>query len=128
MIWLKELLTILPAAIAAYNTRKQTKLDAEVKIEQAKTAATVERIARGEMHEYDWEIEQIRNSSWKDEWFVMVFSVPMVMSFIPGYDVYVTSGFAVLETTPEWYRWMLAAIVGATFGYRKMVDFMDRKR
>jgi hypothetical protein len=56
--------------------------------------------------------------SWKDEYLLVLFSVPLILSFIPGMVNYVKDGFAVLATLPEWYQWSITGMVAATFGLR----------
>lgn len=57
-------------------------------------------------------------SSWKDEYELIVVSVPTIMCFIPGLDVYVHKGFAALETTPGWFQFLLVTIFLANYGIR----------
>mgnify|MGYP001137417498 CR=1 FL=1 len=73
----------------------------------------------------DWEAIQAKNSgtSLKDEWLTALFSVPLVMSFIPGAVPYVNEGFVVLETMPAWYQYTLSVIVAASFGVNKAIGW-----
>jgi len=73
----------------------------------------------------DWEAIQAQNSStsWKDEWLTLLFSVPLVMCFIPPLVPYVKAGFLVLHGMPEWYRYYLGVIVAASFGVRQVLNF-----
>jgi hypothetical protein len=63
------------------------------------------------------------NSSWKDEWLTLLFSVPLVMAFFPSAVPYVIDGFKALEEMPEWYRVYLGVIMAASFGVRQLVNF-----
>jgi len=56
--------------------------------------------------------------SWKDEYLLLLFSIPLILSFIPGTVVWVEDGFAVLDTLPMWYQWAITGMVAATFGIR----------
>jgi hypothetical protein len=40
----------------------------------------------------------------------------------------VTEGFRALKECPDWYNWMLGIAVGSAFGYRRIADFMSRKK
>ena len=73
-------------------------------------------------HEADWDNIQATNSgtSFKDEWFTLLFSVPLVMAFIPEMVPVVSDGFAVLEGMPDWYKAFLGAAVAASFGIRTL--------
>jgi hypothetical protein len=68
----------------------------------------------------NWEMEFARQaaSSWKDEYTLIVVSIPAVLSFIPQCDVYVSKGFAALAQTPVWYQTMLITLFLATVGIR----------
>jgi len=76
-------------------------------------------------HESNWDNIQATNSgsSWKDEWLTLLFSVPLVMAFVPSAVPYVIEGFNALETMPEWYRVYLGVIMAASFGVRQLVNF-----
>lgn len=110
-----------PKLADVYIQKKQ--LEQEVELEKlrgkaAYEAAKTRRAEQSEGHDHEWELESIRNSGWKDEWVLLVLSIPMILVFIPYTQETVRLGFAALETTPLWYRIMLATIYLATFGIR----------
>ena len=76
-------------------------------------------------HEANWDNIQAANSSnsLKDEWLTLLFSVPLVMAFVPSAVPYVIDGFKALEEMPEWYRVYLGVIMAASFGVRQLVNF-----
>ena len=89
------------------------------------------KIARGEAKAAtaaSWEQEAMKNSatSWKDEYILLLFSIPLIMCFIPSAVPYVKEGFAVLDTMPDWYKVTLSVIVAASFGVRSVIGFMNR--
>lgn len=127
MKWVIDLLQIVPNVVRAYATRKQSKLDSELRVNEAVTTAKIEAVKAGDLSAAAWENLQIQNSGWKDEWFTIVLSIPLVMSFVPGLEYYVMSGFNVLSGTPEWYQWALMVAISASFGFRKLADFMGKK-
>lgn len=65
-----------------------------------------------------WEQASIQNSGWKDEFVLLVLSIPLLLVFVPATSPVVLGGFQVLESTPDWYRWLLVTIYAATFGIR----------
>lgn len=75
-------------------------------------------------HEANWDNIQASNAgtSWKDEWLTLLFSVPLVMAFVPSAVPYVIDGFKALEQMPEWYRVYLGVIMAASFGFRQLVN------
>jgi hypothetical protein len=76
-------------------------------------------------HEASWDNIQATNSgtSFKDEWFTLLFSIPLVMAFIPEAVPIVQNGFAVLENMPEFYKAFLGAAVAASFGIRGLAKW-----
>jgi ABC-type multidrug transport system permease subunit len=104
-----------------------SKANNEVKVAEAKAKATImEKQATGEI---DWDLEAIKGSqnSWKDEWLVILFSIPLILAFVPGAEHIVQSGFAQLETMPEWYQYSLGVIIAASFGVRGATKFFGKK-
>ena len=51
----------------------------------------------------------------------------LAMCFIPSLQPYLAEGFAILDTTPEWFRWAMLASIGASFGLRGFDRFTGRK-
>ena len=66
-------------------------------------------------------------SSWKDEWLVILFSVPLILAFIPGMEGVVANGFEQLKSMPEWYQYSLGVIVAASFGVRSATKFFGKR-
>lgn len=109
------------AAVEAYKVRTEAKnklelakLESELQAERAWAEWRVKNIDADSA----WETESIRNAGWKDEFVLLVLSVPLVLVFVPPAAPYVLNGFAILETTPEWYRWLAVMIYAATYGIR----------
>jgi hypothetical protein len=103
--------------IEGKNIKTKAKAEAEASVvkTQAKSAA-------------DWETAMARasNQSWKDEWLTILFSIPLVLSFVPSAVPYVREGFAVLATMPEWYQTGLSIIIAASFGVRGAIGIMNK--
>lgn len=108
---------------------KQSKVDAQI----ANTSAQVNhviRMAEGEQAaDIDWDKIQAQNagSSWADEWFVILLSIPAIMAFIPGLAQYVGYGFDELAKAPDWYLGAFGVAVAASFGFRKFANRMTAK-
>ena len=103
------------------------KAETGAKVAKAKAEAVImERKATGEL---DWDLEMAKGSqsSWKDEWLTVLFSIPLVMAFIPGMEEVVANGFARLNEMPEWYQYSLGVIVAASFGVRSASKFFGKK-
>ena len=106
---------------------EKTKAETGAKVARAKAEATImEKKATGEL-ECDLEMARGSQSSWKDEWLVILFSVPLILAFIPGMDGVVANGFAQLAAMPQWYQYSLGIIVAASFGVRSATKFFGKK-
>ena len=73
----------------------------------------------------NWENIQAGNagSSWKDEWFTLLFSIPCILAFYEPAVPAVMRGFSVLEGMPDWYKAFLGAAVAASFGLRGLANW-----
>jgi len=103
--------------IEGKNIKTKAKAEAEASVmkTQAKSAA-------------DWETAMARasNQSWKDEWLTILFSIPLVLAFVPSAVPYVREGFEVLATMPNWYQTGLSIIIAASFGVRGAIGIMNK--
>jgi len=96
----------------------------KLELEEAIQARKVQLISQGLTADMNWEMEFAKQaeSSWKDEYTLLVVSVPAVLAFVkvPFIDgpVIVTEGFQALAQTPLWYQGLLLSIFFATYGIR----------
>jgi hypothetical protein len=106
------------------NKVEQTKAAGQLKIaiEQRKT-----RMATGEI-DWDQTMAEASKDSWKDEWILGLWSIPLILSFTgeKGVDV-VMKGFEALEKAPTWYTASLGIIVAASFGVRSAAKFFKNR-
>ena len=95
----------------------------ERKAEEKK--AVHERKLEAIKQESNWENIHANNaaSSWKDEWFTILFSIPCVLAFFPSMVPVVMQGFDVLNNMPDWYKGFLGAAVAASFGLRSLSNW-----
>jgi len=119
---LTKLVGTLPETVVDYYKQKRA-LEQEVELEKLKGKAEYERMktkraSESEGRDADWELESIRNSGWKDEWVLILLSIPLILVFIPYTQEGVMEGFATLEKTPGWYRWLIMIIFTAIYGIR----------
>lgn len=117
-----SLLTGVPQAVADYfNKRQELSAQKELRkmeFDEAVHTRRVELVKAGLAADASWELEQIKSSGWKDEVVLIILSIPLVMTFVPGLDTYVLRGFNVLSQTPDWYQWLVFAIFSAIYGIR----------
>ena len=97
------------------KTKAKAEAESKVMITQAQSAA-------------DWETAMARasNQSWKDEWLTILFSIPLILAFVPSAVPYVREGFVVLATMPEWYQTGLSIVIAASFGVRGAIGIMNK--
>jgi hypothetical protein len=112
---------VAPAVASYYQTRlelkhklKLTKIEGQIREAEAKSA----RMARVQEMDHEWELLQIQNSGWKDEWVLVLLSIPLVLVFVPWTQPFILEGFLSLEQTPDWYRWLILAVFTAIYGIR----------
>lgn len=122
--FLGSLLGKVPEAVANYFTTK-LQVDAaerqrQMEYEDALHKRKLELISQGLSADMNWEMEFARQAatSWKDEYTLIIVSIPLIMAFIPGMDQYVKAGFDSFASTPLWYQAMVQVIFYATWGIR----------
>lgn len=93
-------------------------------IREAEVMSRIEFVRQKQLAEIDWDItaQQNAGNSWKDEWFVLLLSFPLIGAFVPQLQPYVEQGFANLAAMPDYYKAFLATAVGASFGYRALAQ------
>ena len=102
---------------------------ANLKLVEAEAKATIMKSAATSEAEWEKIMAQGSQSSWKDEWLTILFSVPLVLCFTGEWGRQtVSDGFAALETMPEWYQYTLGVIVAASFGVRSATKFFGGKK
>ena len=106
---------------------EEKKAQAKTRVAKAEAEAVVmQKKATGEI-DWDLKMADASVSSWKDEWLVILFSIPLILAFIPGMEDIVSRGFQQLEQMPEWYQYSLGVIVAASFGVRSATKLFSKK-
>jgi cation transport ATPase len=112
-------------------------LDNKQKIAQAKTdaeivtiKATADRQASAQDQNYDLDRLAMENmsKSWKDEIILVVFLIPMIMAFIPGFESYALAGFGVMAQMPQWYQYIIIGMVVVIYGLRGLLEKVLEKK
>lgn len=121
---LLSILTGIPQAAADYFKRRMELKAEERQGEQAIKKALVERqltlIQEGLHADMQWEMEMAKQaaSSWKDEYVLLLVSIPAVLCFFPRGAPYVREGFKAIAEMPNWYQLVFVSVLLATFGIR----------
>jgi len=102
---------------------------ANLKLVEAEAKATIMKSAATSQADWEKIMAQGSQSSWKDEWLTVLFSIPLVLSFCGDWGRTITErGFAALEAMPDWYQYTLGVIVAASFGVRSATRFFGGKK
>lgn len=124
----KKAIEGLTGPVVGYLEKKavlrQARFEATLKFEQAKGDRQAQLIREGLAADANWEMEFARQAanSWKDEYTLLVVSLPAIMSFVEtdwiNGPAVVSAGMAALASTPIWYQAMLGIMFCATVGVR----------
>tara|TARA_R100000231_G_C5314125_1_gene161365 strand:- start:613 stop:987 length:375 start_codon:yes stop_codon:yes gene_type:complete len=112
--------------VSGYLETKKAKAENKLTEIKAQTDILNKQI-KGEI---DFDIEAIKGNkdSYKDEWLTFLFSIPLVLAFIPGCEDIVSRGFEALEKCPTWYKAAVSAMIASVFSLRGAKAFMNRKK
>lgn len=102
---------------------------ANLKLVEAEAKATIMKSAATSEAEWEKLMAQGTQNSWKDEYLVLLFSIPLILAFLPfeWADEAVTNGFASLDAMPPWYSYTLGVIVASSFAVRSATKFFGKK-
>jgi len=67
-------------------------------------------------------------SSWKDEFIMFIFYIPVILAFIPVTQQYALEGFEVMKQMPDWYQYSIIGILVVTFGMRGLLKSLLSKK
>ena len=115
--------------LGGWAKRKEVKIGHKIKMAELSLELKEKRL-KAEI-DADVDIDKINTenmaTSWKDEYLLLLFSIPVVMCFIPGLDIYVTKGFTALNGTPTWYQVIFVVMCLTIYGHRKLARFFASK-
>ncbi len=88
-------------------------------IKKAKMDGEIHVLKQASQNIADWEQIHAKGSqtSWKDEFWTIIFAIPLVLGFV-GFEDVTHKGFAALSAMPDWYQYTLVTMVLASFGIR----------
>ena len=84
------------------------------------------RMAQGEI-EYQAQVRSDNQDGWKDEFVLIVVSLPLL---VLGYSVFFGDAdmfFAYFNALPQWYQWLLIGIFGAIYGLKPAAGMFGKK-
>lgn len=112
--------------IGGYLKRRQEikakKQERQDRISEAVTVANVNTIKQGNASAAQLDAISLKSRGWKDEYLLILTTLPLFMAFMPDWAPYIKAGFAALEhSVPEYYWYALGMIYVDTFGFRRML-------
>lgn len=110
MIWdfFSSLISPVTNVVAKINTNKT-----EVK------KRNIDRIINADDKMAEWEsIQAEKGSGWRDDWFSILLSIPLVGAFIPPLVPAILAGFDALSKMPVYYQYWVAVAILSSFGVR----------
>ena len=117
------------SVLGGWIKRKEAKQEHKVKMAELKMQGKEKRLEA--KNKADVEIDKINTenmqTSWKDEYILFLFSIPVIVCFIPGGDKYVTAGFKALNLTPWWFQTIFVVMCLTIYGHRKLARFFAAK-
>jgi hypothetical protein len=92
----------------------------KIELLKAQGERAAKAVSEGLAADAAWELESLRAHAggWKDEFVLIVLSIPLVLCFFPQGAPIVAAGFASLGSTPLWYQTALVSVFLATYGIR----------
>jgi hypothetical protein len=126
---LKALLGPLGSLASTWLEGKVETKAAETKMRVSESEAKSKMLLTAASSEADWErvMAQGSQNSLKDEYLVLLFSIPLVLAFCGDKGREITSnGFEALSVMPEWYQMTLGVIVASSFGFRAATKFFKK--
>jgi uncharacterized membrane protein AbrB (regulator of aidB expression) len=108
---------------------EKAKVESKLRVNEAVTTANIDLAQAKQFADIKWEEAQVQaaGTSWKDEWFTVIISIPLVLVFVPFMVPHVLAGFEALEQTPEWYQLCVLIAIGSSFGVRVWDLVLRRK-
>ena len=125
MIW-SLLGTVAKGAVDDIKTKTETK-----KLMAEAEQTHIRKMAEGEI-EYAIASQKNMQNSWRDEWFTVILSIPLLIVFgaifFGKYEWIdkLKEGFQALDSLPDWYIWALMAAIASSFGL-KVTDLAIKK-
>lgn len=109
---------IIAAPVKSWSDRKKIKTEVEMEVFKAKADGMIARAKSGDEHDFSMEELQLKNAGWKDEYWTIIVSIPLVLCFFDSGAPLVQRGFQALSETPIWYQSAAVTIMLSPFGVR----------
>ena len=95
----------------------------EGKVEKEKAKSKIMQTAADNDSKWEMIMAESTKGSWKDEVITIAVLTPCILSFIPGMEDVVKSGFERLSELPDWYQNILYVTILAGLGLKGLDKF-----
>jgi len=110
------------------NKAAKSQAETQLKLTEAEAKAKILLSKETSVADYERIMAEGSQSSWRDEWFSGVLSIPLILCFIPGAEGLVEHGFDQLSKAPEWYFYCLGTAILSSFGVRGAGKYFGGKK
>ena len=127
MAWYKTLLGPLVNTVGGLWANRQKRKARKDELDNAIHLQKIGYVRDGRIAEVEWNTNSVNKAGWRPGFLTVILSAPMVLVFFPDLVPYIREGFAVLDTTPVWYRAAIAVMISSAFGVKKYADWQMSK-
>lgn len=127
--FLGPILSLVSEPVKSFMKTRTIKAENKANIEQAKVNAQIRGIERTAESEINYDIEALRQQqySWKDEFALLVITLPFIGSFLPWTQEFVMLGWDYVSRAPEWYSYTFIGAISASLGIRWATKMFGKK-
>ena len=127
--FLGPILSLVSEPVKSFMETRTIKAENKAKIEAAKVNAQIRGIERTAESEINYDIEALRQQqySWKDEFALLVITLPFIGSFLPWTQEFVMLGWDYVSRAPEWYCYTFIGAISASLGIRWATKMFGKK-
>ena len=129
-----DLVRYAATQLGEWDQRRTVLAQARLEAELAATKAQAELATFKAKADIEWDLKWANEASksWKDEFLLVLWALPLICLFIPPLAPHVMQGFEYLKSfhpdAPHWYMVGWSALFAASLGMKKLVDLMMPSR
>lgn len=109
--------------VEAKTKQATAEVENKIALSQATTQAKITIKQKDADATNDIDLLAVKNQrfTWTDEYVKVIFTLPFILMFFPYTQPYVIEGFKAFQLyTPEWFKYVIYAIVVSELGMRRM--------
>lgn len=109
--------------VEAKTKQATAEVENKIALSQATTQAAITVKQKDADATNDIDLIAVKNQrfTWTDEYIKVIFTLPFILMFFPWTQEYVIEGFKAFQLyTPEWFKYVIYAIVVSELGMRRM--------